>query len=83
MADNASHALASSAAIITTFNVEEEVVVIHNGWTPGKEEGVSVTTSVLVLVSQQVCWCYCNNKCVGVCATTCVLLSVLQNVCWC
>ena len=36
MADNASHTLASSATTNPTFNVEEEVVVIRNGWTPKK-----------------------------------------------
>ena len=34
VADNATHALASSATARPTFNVEEEVVVIRNGWTP-------------------------------------------------
>ena len=38
VADNASHALASSATVRPTFNVEEEVVVIPNGWTPREEE---------------------------------------------
>ena len=33
VADNAYHALASSATARPTFNVEEEVVVIRNGWT--------------------------------------------------
>ena len=37
VADNATHALASSATAKPTFNVEEEVVVIRNGWTPKKE----------------------------------------------
>ena len=36
VADNASYALASSATVRAIFNVEEEVVVIHNGWTPKK-----------------------------------------------
>ena len=36
--DNATHALASSATAKTTFNVEEEDVVIRNGWTPKEEE---------------------------------------------
>ena len=35
LADNASHALASSATAKPTFNME--VVVIHNGWTPKKK----------------------------------------------
>ena len=34
VAENASHALASSATVKPSFNVEEEVVVIRNGWTP-------------------------------------------------
>ena len=34
VADNATHALASSATAKPTFNVVEEVVVIRNGWTP-------------------------------------------------
>ena len=38
VADNAYHALASSATAKPTFNVEEEVVVIRNGWTPKKEK---------------------------------------------
>ena len=38
VADNATHALPSSATAKPTFNVEEEVVVIRNGWTPKKEE---------------------------------------------
>ena len=36
VADNATHALPSSATAKPTFNVEEEVVVIRNGWTPKK-----------------------------------------------
>ena len=36
MAVNAYHALASSGTEKPTFNVEEEVVVIRNGWTPKK-----------------------------------------------
>ena len=38
MADNAYHALASSATARSTFNVEEEDVVIRNWWTPKEEE---------------------------------------------
>ena len=37
VADNASHALASSATAKPTANVEEEVDVIRNGWTPKKK----------------------------------------------
>ena len=38
VADNAYHALASSATAKPTFNVEEEFVVIRIGWTPMKKE---------------------------------------------
>ena len=37
VADNAAHALASSATAKPTFNIEEEVVVIRNGWTAKKK----------------------------------------------
>ena len=36
--DNATHTLASSATAKPTFNVEEEDVVIRNGWTPKEEK---------------------------------------------
>ena len=42
VADNASHALASSATVNPTFNDEEEVVVIRNGWTSKKKKIVVV-----------------------------------------
>ena len=42
MVDNATHALASSATAKPTFNVEEEDVVIRNGWTPKEEECVII-----------------------------------------
>ena len=35
--DNATYALVSSATSKPTFSVEEEVVVIRNGWTPKKK----------------------------------------------
>ena len=41
VADNAFHALASSATIRPTFSVEEEVVVIRNGWTPKKKKEIT------------------------------------------
>ena len=40
--DNATHALASSATARPTFNVEEEDVVIRNGWTPKEEKKKNV-----------------------------------------
>ena len=39
VADNAYHALTSLATARPTFNVEEEVVVIRNGWTPKNIHG--------------------------------------------
>ena len=41
--DNATHALASSATAKPTLNVEEEDVVIHNGWTPKEEKKTALT----------------------------------------
>ena len=38
VADNATHALASSATAKPIFNIEEEVVIIRNGWTPKKKK---------------------------------------------
>ena len=48
VADNVSHALASSATVRPTFNVDEKVVVIRN-WTP-KEEGDGCMAAVVVVV---------------------------------
>ena len=42
VADNAYHALASSATAKPTFNIEEEVVVIRNGWAPKKKDVIFV-----------------------------------------
>ena len=57
VAGNAYHALASSATEKPTFNAEEEVVVIRNGWTPKKkkmnihiyEMKSSVSVQILIL----------------------------------
>ena len=38
VADNAHHALASSATARPTFNIEEDIVVIHTGWTAEKKK---------------------------------------------
>ena len=38
VADIVYHSFASSATAKPTFNVEEEVVVIRNGWTPKKKK---------------------------------------------
>ena len=43
--DNATHALASSATAKPTFNVEEYVVVIRNGWTPKKRRRRHIHTN--------------------------------------
>ena len=38
VADNVTHALASTATVKPTLNDEEEDIVIQNGWTPEEEE---------------------------------------------
>ena len=48
VADNAHHALASSATAKPTFNVEEEVVIIRNGWTPKKKEVVRQSLTITI-----------------------------------
>ena len=40
VANNATHALASSATVNLTFNYKEEYLVIHSGWTPEEEESI-------------------------------------------
>ena len=57
VADNASHSLASSATVKPTFNVEEGVVVISNGWTPKKEEQFhpAISTPNIVNASTYTC----------------------------
>ena len=62
VADNASHALASSARAGPTFNVEEEVVVIRNGWTPKK-------------IPSQNCFVY--SKLIEICDSLCVLTIII------
>ena len=58
VADNVSHALASSATVKPTFNVEEEVV-IRNGWTRMKkrrksmDDSCTIARSVLGCVASQ------------------------------
>ena len=44
--DNATHALVSSATAKPTFNVEEEDVVIRNGWTQKKKKEVMTLLGV-------------------------------------
>ena len=41
VADNASHELASTATVRSTFNDEEEDAVIRNGWTPEEKEVIT------------------------------------------
>ena len=55
MADNASHALAFSDTVKSTFNDEEEVVVIRNGWTPWKRRrrrrsNVNIKAAIVLLL---------------------------------
>ena len=49
VADNASHALASSATAMPTFNVEEEVVVIRNGWPPRKKKKIMLLYCIIII----------------------------------
>ena len=42
LADNASHSLASSATAKPTFNYEEDVAVIRNGWTQKKRRRINL-----------------------------------------
>ena len=51
--DNATHALASSATARPTFNVEEEDVVIRNGWTPKEIETSYFIIYILILKRNQ------------------------------
>ena len=44
VADNASHAFAFSATAKPTFQIEEAVIVIHNGWTPKKRRRIVIFT---------------------------------------
>ena len=53
--DNATHALASSATARPTFNVEEEDVVIRNGWTPKEEEEDVVNANFTYMSSTSFC----------------------------
>ena len=71
VADNAFHALAYSAPVRPTFNVEEEVDVIRNGWTPKWEKRkknrcrlirlfILISWNVYILDDLQLC--YVNNR---------------------
>ena len=53
VADNASHALASSVTAKPTFNDKEEFVVICNGWTPKKKKRVHVDRKCDPVLFQQ------------------------------
>ena len=52
------HALASSATAKPTFNIEEEVVVIRNGWTPKEEEEDGYMSCCFIGVIVRVCLAY-------------------------
>ena len=54
VADNATHALASSATAKPTFNVEQEDVVIRNGWTPKEEQ--KMAKSLFFMLSMNQCY---------------------------
>ena len=57
--DNATHALASSATARPTFNVEEEDVVIRNGWTPKEREKREM---YVLCCCQSVCQCCVESE---------------------
>ena len=72
--DNAYHALASSATAKPTLNVEEEVVVIRNGWTPKKKKthtGCSVCMPV-VLHAYLMCCTYTMLFCIHTGCAACI-----------
>ena len=72
--DNATHALASSATAKPTFNVEEEVVVIRNGWTQKEEEkGVAEYGGMLLCVVVSSPSCTMNSSFILVSATSSAL----------
>ena len=49
--DNASQALASLPTAKPTFNVEEEVVIIPNGWTPKKKNIITTHHRTSLIIS--------------------------------
>ena len=49
VADNASHAMASSATVNPTFYVKEEVVVIRNGWNAKKKRRIFASIVIEVI----------------------------------
>ena len=55
VADNATHALATSATAKHTFNVEEEVVVIRNGWIPKKMTYIYIYIYIYAYVYMHKC----------------------------
>ena len=55
VADNATHALASSAIAKPTFNVEEEVIIIRNGWTPKEGEDKTFIAPKCYIAPQYTC----------------------------
>ena len=50
VAEYASLALASSATATPTFNVEEEVVVIRNGWTAKMREDIYIYIHIYIYI---------------------------------
>ena len=65
VADNAYHAMASSATEKPTFNGEEEVVVIRNGWTLRKKTILKLTqlTDLAPCLSTYVFTLFTNVPC--------------------
>ena len=75
-ADNASHALASSATVRPTFNVEEKVVVMRSGWTP-KEEDMYIYIHIYI----NTCLVHPNLLFIFSITIECILYNVI-NVCF-
>ena len=60
--DNATHALASSATAKPTFNVEEEDVVIRNGWTPKEEDPNRINHPTSVASASGLKTSFCSDR---------------------
>ena len=75
-----------SSSSCCVFNVEEEVVIIRNGWTPKKEGTKKVLMLFAVLVPCVVLvLCMVLLLCVGVICgdQLCLRLSVVRGTCLC
>ena len=85
VADNAYHALASSATAKPTFSVEEEVVVIRNGWTPKKKMLLlyfyMLSMLLLCFFRYNATLCFCMLHMLLLCLCVCCICYVYVCVC--